>query len=102
KHEKINAKIEGELEKEKEKTAELERLVKLLQRMKFGRSRERFEDPNQTQLPLDVQPEVQEEQEEVIKQEITYSRAKKKHQGRAKLPVDLAVEEIEIYADGDL
>ncbi len=56
KHEKINTKIEGELEKEKEKTAELERLVKLLQRMKFGQSRERFEDPNQTQLPLDVQP----------------------------------------------
>lgn len=45
--------------------------------MKFGQSRERFEDPNQTQLPLDVQPEVQQEQEEVIKQEITYSRAKK-------------------------
>ena len=91
KHEKINAKIEGELEKEKEKTAELERLVKLLQRMKFGQSRERFEDPNQTQLPLDVQPEVQEEQEEVIKQEITYSRAKKKHPGRAKLPDHLPV-----------
>lgn len=102
KHEKINTKIEGELEKEKEKTAELERLVKLLQRMKFGQSRERFEDPNQTQLPLDVQPEVQEEQEEVIKQEITYSRAKKKHPGRAKLPDHLPVEEIEIYPEGDL
>src|SRR5690606_18334056 len=102
KHEKINTKIEGELEKEKEKTAELERLVKLLQRMKFGQSRERFEDPNQTQLPLDVQPEVQEEQEKVIKQEITYSRTKKKHPGRAKLPSHLPVEEIEIYPKGDL
>src|SRR5690554_1333078 len=70
--------------------------------MKFGQSRERFEDPNQTQLPLDVQPEVQEEQEEVIKQEITYSRAKKKHPGRAKLPDHLPVEEIEIYPEGDL
>src|SRR5690554_7837652 len=102
KHEKINTKIEGELEKEKERTTDLERLVKLLQRMKFGQSRERFEDPNQTQLPLDVQPEVQEEQEEVIKQEITYSRAKKKHPGRAKLPDHLPVEEIEIYPKGDL
>lgn len=70
--------------------------------MKFGQSRERFEDPNQTQLPLDVQPEVQEEQEKVIKQEITYSRAKKKHPGRAKLPDHLPVEEIEIYPEGDL
>ncbi|MDM1352616.1 IS66 family transposase, partial [Myroides marinus] len=59
------------LEQEKQ---ELEYRVKQLQRMKFGQSRERFEDPNQTQLPLDVEQAVLEEQEEVIKQEITYSR----------------------------
>lgn len=85
-----------------QKNADLERLVKLLQRMKFGQSRERFEDPNQTQLPLDVEPEVIQEQEEVIKQEITYSREKKKHPGRAKLPDHLPVEEIEIHPAGDL
>lgn len=85
-----------------QKNAELERLVKLLQRMKFGQSRERFEDPNQTTLPLDVEQEVLQEQEEVIKQEITYSREKKKHPGRAKLPDNLPVEEIEIHPKGDL
>ncbi len=70
--------------------------------MKFGQSRERFEDPNQTELPLDVEPEVVQEQEEVIKQEITYSREKKQHPGRAKLPDHLPVEEIEIHPKGDL
>ena len=100
--EKKGVKLESENSILEQKNAELERLVKLLQRMKFGQSRERFEDPNQTQLPLDVQPEVQQEQEEVIKQEITYSRAKKKHPGRAKLPDHLPVEEIEIYPEGDL
>ncbi|WP_267740847.1 IS66 family transposase, partial [Myroides injenensis] len=51
---------------------------------------------------LDVEPEVVQEQEEVIKQEITYSREKKKHPGRAKLPNHLPVEEIEIHPEGDL
>ncbi|MGL5275936.1 IS66 family transposase [Myroides sp.] len=88
-----------ELEQEKQK---LEYRVKQLERMKFGQSRERFEDPNQTQLPLDVEQAVLEEQEEVIKQEITYSREKKKHPGRAKLPDHLPVEEIEIHPEGDL
>ncbi|MHC5354810.1 IS66 family transposase, partial [Myroides sp. LJL115] len=60
--EKTNIKIEGELEKQKEKNAELEYLVELLKRMKFGQSRERFEDPNQTKLPLEVQAEVLQEQ----------------------------------------
>lgn len=109
KQEKTNNKIEIELDKEKKKSSkfeakalELERLVKLLQRMKFGQRRERFEDPNQTELPLDVKQEVLEEQEEVIKQEITYSREKKKHPGRAQLPNHLPVEEIEIHPEGDL
>jgi len=109
KQEKTNIKIEAELEKEKgksaeleEKTIELQRLVDLLRRMQFGQKRERFEDPNQTELPLDVEPEVVQEQEEVIKQEITYSREKKKHPGRAKLPNHLPVEEIEIHPEGDL
>ncbi len=69
--------------------------------MKFGQSRERFEDPNQTQLLLDVEQAVLEEQEEVIKQEITYSREKKKHPGRAKLSDYLPVEETHIYPETD-
>ncbi|WP_430613164.1 IS66 family transposase [Flavobacterium sp. JP2137] len=102
KAQKTISKQESELNTEKEKSAELERQVKLLQRMKFGQSRERFEDPDQTKLPLDVDPEVIQEQEEVIKQEITYSRTKKKHPGRAKLPDHLPVEEVHIYPEGDL
>lgn len=84
------------------KVNDLQRLVDLLKRMQFGQKRERFEDPSQTILPLDVAPEVLEEQAEVIKQEITYSREKKKHPGRAKLPEHLPVEEIEIHPEGDL
>lgn len=75
---------------------ELQRLVDLLRRMQFGQKRERFEDPSQRTLPLDVEQVVLEEQEAVIKQKITYSREKKKHPGRAKLPDHLPVEEIEI------
>ncbi|SEJ43874.1 Transposase [Myroides marinus] len=109
KQEKVNTKLEKKATSLEEKTSkleekntELEYRVKLLERMKFGQSRERFEDPNQTQLPLDVEQAVLEEQEEVIKQEITYSREKKKHPGRAKLPDHLPVEEIEIHPEGDL
>ncbi|WP_254050330.1 transposase [Myroides sp. N17-2] len=109
KQEKVNTKLEKKTTSLEEKTSkleekntELEYRVKLLERMKFGQSRERFEDPNQTQLPLDVEQAVLEEQEEVIKQEITYSREKKKHPGRAKLPDHLPVEEIEMHPEGDL
>ncbi|MDM1390865.1 IS66 family transposase [Myroides marinus] len=109
KQEKVNTKLEKKATELEEKTSKLEEKntvleyrVKLLERMKFGQSRERFEDPNQTQLPLDVEQAVLEEQEEVIKQEITYTREKKKHPGRAKLPDHLPVEEIEIHPEGDL
>ncbi|KZE81808.1 transposase [Myroides marinus] len=102
KQEKAISKQEHKTSVLEDKNTELERRVKLLERMKFGQSRERFEDPNQTQLPLDVEQVVLEEQEEVIKQEITYSREKKKHPGRAKLPDHLPVEEIEIHPEGDL
>ena len=84
------------------KAEDLQRLVDLLRRMQFGQKCERFEAPSQITLPLDVEQEILEEQEAVIKQEITYSREKKKHPGRAKLPEHLPVEEIEIYPQGDL
>jgi transposase len=107
--EKTQKKIEEENKKNQTKVTgletkveELQRLVDLLRRMQFGQKRERFEDPSQTTLPLDVEQVVLEEQEAVIKQEITYSREKKKHPGRAKLPEHLPVEEIEIYPQGDL
>jgi len=81
---------------------ELQRLVDLFRRMQFGQKRERFEDPAQLEIPLELEKEVLEKQEETIKQEITYSRENKKHPGRAKLPEILPVEEIEIYPNEDL
>ena len=102
KQEKDCIKLEGKKIKLENKVAELQRQIELLRRMQFGQKRERFEDPNQMTLPLHVEQEVLQEQEEVIKQEITYSRTKKKHPGRAKLPDHLPVEEIEIYPKGDL
>lgn len=96
------SKQDDDLRREREKSAELQRQLELLRRMQFGQKRERFEDPNQMALPLDIAQEVLQEQEEVVRQEITYSRAKKKHPGRAKLPDHLPVEEIEIYPKGDL
>ena len=100
--EKNNSKLEQDCAKLVQEKAELQRLVDLLRRMQFGQKRERFEDPNQISLPLNVEAEVLEKQEEVLKEEITYSRTKKKHPGRAKLPEHLAVEEIEIHPQGDL
>ena len=96
------SKLEDKSSKLEERIEELQRQVELLRRMQFGQKRERFEDPNQMALPLNISPEVLAEQEEIIKEEITYSRAKKKHPGRAKLPDHLPVEEIEIYPEGDL
>ena len=96
------SKLEDKASRLEERVEELQRLVELLRRMQFGQKRERFEDPSQTTLPLDLEQELLEEQEEVIKEEITYSRSKKKHPGRAKLPDHLPVEEIEIYPEGDL
>lgn len=84
------------------KVEELQRLVDLIRCMYFGQKRDRFKDPSQTALPLDVEQEFVEKQEEVIKQEITYSREKKKHPRRAKLPAHLPVEKIEIDPSGDL
>jgi len=55
KQERKTSVLEEKASKLEEKNTELDRLVKLLQRMKFVQSRERFEDPNQTQLPLDIQ-----------------------------------------------
>ncbi|WP_254050348.1 IS66 family transposase zinc-finger binding domain-containing protein [Myroides sp. N17-2] len=101
KQEKAISKQEHKTSVLEEKNTELERLVKLLQRMKFGQSRERFEDPDQMELPFEVKQITKEVQEETIKQEITYSREKKKHPGRAKLPDNLPVEVVEIYPEGD-
>lgn len=78
--------------------------VELLQRLQFGQKRERFEgDPAQGVLPFDMPLQEEEQQQEEIKEQITYTRKKQStHKGRAALPAHLPVEEIEIHPQGDL
>lgn len=91
------ARLEQENSNLKERIAQLER-------MKFGQSRERFEaDPNQMTLPFEAPEEQKAEQEEVLKEQITYTRKKvSQHRGRVILPSHLPVEEVKIYPEGDL
>ena len=72
--------------------------------MQFGQKRERFEgDPSQGVLPFETPREEIAQQEEEIKEQITYTRKKQcAHKGRAALPSHLPVEEIEIHPQGDL
>ena len=92
------------IEKEQQKRADLEQQLAYLKRKLFGQSRERFESQDQLQLPFAVSEELQEEQADQLVEKIEYTRQKQKkqHPGRAKLPENLDVEEIEIYPQGDL
>lgn len=87
-----------------EENAYLKHQVELFKRMQFGQKRERFEgDPAQGVLPFEAPAEEVAKQEEVIKEQITYTRNKQStHKGRAALPAHLPVEEIEIHPQGDL
>ena len=77
--------------------------VEMLKRMQFGQKRERFEsDSKQLMLPFEVDAIEEAKQEEETKQKIEYTRKRPNHKGRAKLPTDLPVEEIEIHPEGDL
>ena len=78
--------------------------VELFKRMQFGQKRERFEgDPAQGVLPFETPAEEITQQEEEVKEQITYTRKKQStHKGRAALPAHLPVEEIEIHPEGDL
>lgn len=96
-HQSDKEKLELQVQLLKERIAQLER-------MKFGQSRERFEaDPNQMALPFETTEEQKVEQEEVLKEQITYTRKKaSQHRGRVALPDHLPVEEIEIHPAGDM
>ena len=87
-----------------EKIAYLESQVAMYRRMQFGQKRERFEAaPGQMALPFEVDVPVGEQQEETLKEQITYIRKKQSaHKGRAALPAHLPVEEVEIHPEGDL
>jgi len=72
--------------------------------MQFGQKHERFKgDPNQGVPPIHANPvQLEQQQEEEIKEKIEYIRKRPNHKGRAKLPTHLAVEEIEIHPEDDL
>jgi transposase len=78
--------------------------IELFKRLQFGQKRERFEgDPAQGVLPFEAPVEEEAQQEEEIKEQISYTRKKQSaHKGRAALPAHLPVEEIEIHPEGDL
>jgi transposase len=90
----------------KKQIANYQELVAQLQRMLFGQKRERFEAENkQEPLPVEVKKEVEEQQEEALKQAISYVGVRGQqsaHPGRSPLPSHLPVEEIEIYPEGKL
>ena len=79
-------------------------LIARLQRMLFGQRRERFEDPNQLsvfqEIPVEKIEEIQQEAAQSIT--ITYTKEKKVHPGRAKLPGNLEVVETVLEPVGDL
>jgi transposase len=86
-----------------EKIDYLESQLAMYKRMQFGQKRERFEgDPNQTMLPFEADATSVKEQQAETKEKIEYVRRRPNHHGRAKLPVHLPVEEIEIHPEGDL
>lgn len=76
--------------------SEKDLIIAKLSRMLFGQKRERFEHPdNQLDIFIPIPTEVKEDiQEEVAEKiEVTYTREKKAHPGRIKLPEDLEVVE---------
>lgn len=92
------------IERQDQKIIYLTSRVDLLERLQFGQKRERFEgDPAQGVLPFETLIEEEVQQQEELKEQITYIRKKQSaHKGRAALPDHLPVEEIEIHPEGDL
>lgn len=79
-------------------------MIERLRRMLFGQKRERFEQPdNQLNIFEPIADQAKQEIEEQVaeKIEITYTREKKTHPGRVKLPEDLEVVETILEPDED-
>lgn len=98
-------KVERNLAHKEHKISDLEFQLAYYKRLAFGQKRERFEgDKNQMSLPFEMEPQKAEKQEAELKEKLTYERRKRTsaHKGRIALPEHLAVEEIEIYPDGDI
>src|SRR5690554_4246190 len=74
-------------------------------RIVHGQKRERFEgDKNQMSLPFEADPEKVQEQQEEVKEKLSFEHRKRKsaHQGRMPLPDHLEVVEIEIFPKEDI
>jgi len=101
--EKQIASHEKTITQKEEEVSRLKVLVAMLKRMKFGTQSERFLkqiiDPKQLHLSFEdlaQKSEKDPDEEKPVKEFITCQRTKKKHNGRNKLPEDLAVKEIVI------
>lgn len=74
-------------------------------RIVHGQKRERFEgDKNQMSLPFEADAEKVQEQQEEVKEKLSFERRKRKsvHRGHLPLPDHLEVVEIEIYPKEDI
>lgn len=74
-------------------------------RIVHGQKREHFEgDKNQMSLPFEADAEKVQEQQEEVKEKLSFERRKRKsvHRGRMPLPDHLEVVEIEIYPKEDI
>lgn len=76
-----------------------------LVRREKGRFGDPIENPDQLLLPFSPAQEQTQQQEEALTEKIEYVRKKQQkttHKGRVALPDHLAIEEVEIYPEGDL
>lgn len=88
-----------------QKISELEFQLAQYKRIVHGQKRERFEgDKNQMSLPFEADAEKVQEQQERVREKLSFERRKRKsaHQGRMPLPDHLDVVEIEIYPKEDI
>ncbi|HZW77045.1 MAG TPA: IS66 family transposase [Flavobacteriaceae bacterium] len=96
---------EKETKKAHQRILDLEFLLAQYKRIVHGQKRERFEgDANQMQLPFEADPQKVQQQEEEVKEKLSFERRKRKsaHQGRMPLPDHLPVQEIVIYPEVDI
>ncbi len=92
-------------EKLLEENLKLKALVEKLQKLAYGKKRERFQQSDQPQLPFSMPAEELKWLQEETVEKITYERKKgspAKHPGRTPLPDNLPVQEVHIHPEGDL
>src|SRR5690606_3746732 len=80
---------EKETEKARQRILELEFQLAQYKRIVHGQNRERFDgDANQMQLPFEADPQKVQQQQEDVKEKLSFERrnSKSAHQGRMPLP----------------